>query len=641
MRRLPAVADGWDLDARLPANWLPVNPDGFDSAKRERFRRRKRALELYLGSDVPVSEVVRRAGISASELRRVVARAFLARPDGEPVGWLACVPGYHVKAYERSAGTVQGTAGRFACFLADHPALRERLDAWALGKAPLGQTMLRGRSIKALWLVFRDACAEASLDPAAEYPFTNADGGREAVRRYVVRLRATHFNDAARVRHGAASGRLAAAGAAPMPTPAAARPYARVQLDGHRLDTAINVRLQDPLGNDIDCPLSRVWLLVLMDVASRAVLGYALALGENYAADDVLGCIACALEPWSPRELPPGSIAYPAGAGLPSGVLPGGAWRIFDTLALDNALAHHALWLQRRLIDVGALEIITHRPAAPRSNAILERFFATFEAMTLHRWPTTMGSGPNDPRRRSPEKAAARLGVELEDLRHVVDVALATYNATPHVALSGRSPLDYLAYRIERGHDLVRHAPKRTLAGLGLFDRDFPVTVRADTALGHHPYVTFRHVRYTGEAIAPRLDLRGAKAVLRIDTRDLREGWLFDAGGVCLGRVGAEPRWRLRAHDLTMRKAIFRLVREGRLHADSARPVSDYLDYLARRAPLGRRERNRLLRDGERAGVGHGTAPTAAAARSDAPPVVTRRPTTRASWITLDTTVSR
>ena len=579
MRRLGELEQAWDAAAREPGSWPPVNPSALDAAKRERFRRRKRALELYLDTDLPVAEVVRRSQLSGSELRRLVRRAFTALPDGTPVGWLACLPGHRVKRYERTAPAVLGGAGSFERFLTDHPALREALDAWALGRKPVAQGPVRGRGIKALWLAFRDACAAAGIDPATSYPFTNADGGREAVRRYVGRLRDAHFGDAARVRHGDAGARPVATGAAVAATTSqAVRPYALVQLDGHRLDTVLNVRLQDALGVEVDLSLSRLWLLVLMDVASRAVLGYSISLSDNYGADDVLECVACAFEPWTPTALAPGTIAYPPGAGLPSGVVDGAAWRAFDTLLLDNALAHHSTQVQQRILDAGALEIVTHRPAAPRSNAILERFFATFEAMTLHRWPTTTGSGPDDPRRGKPERAAARLDVGLDDLRTVVDVALATYNATPHAALAGRSPLDYLRYRQARSLDLVRHVRHRTLAGLALFERDFAVTIRADTALGHRPHVKFRHVRYASDAIASSLGLRGTKAVLRIDTRDLRSGSLFAADGRCLGRVEAEPRWRLRAHDLTVRKAIFRLVRDGKLAADSLRPVSDYID---------------------------------------------------------------
>ena len=246
------------------------------------------------------------------------------------------------------------------------------------------------------------------------------------------------------------------------------------------------------------------------------------------------------------------------------------------------------------------------------------------------------GSGRTDPRRRDPEKAAERLNVDLATLEQVADVALANYNATPHTTLSGRTPLELLRYRIEQGHEIVRHVSHESLAGLGLFDRDFPVTIRASLALGHRPHVKFLHVRYACEALGERGDLGGKKAVFRVDTRDIRSGWLFLAdSGACVGRLDAEPRWMLRAHGMTTRRAIFTLIRRRKLAADSRQPVTDHIDYLARRAPLDRQARNRLLR----AQVEAGAEPTPRDTSSTGTRPGAER--SRVPWISLDTTSYR
>ena len=595
MRRAKALTDAWDAAARRPANWLPVDASALTAAQRLRFRRRKRALELYLSTDRPIAEVLACAGLSRTELYRIVGRAFEARPDGDPVGYLACLPHLSVKPYTRTTTSGRGAAGRFAQFLAAHPDVRDDLDAWILGRRAPGPAVVRGRQVKQIWLAFREVCHSRGLDLATDYPFCNRDGGREAVRRYAVRRRATDAVAGARVVHGDAAGRLAAGGAARTPESVVA-PYELVQLDGHRIDAVFTVRVPDPAGEPVELPMARPWLLVLIDAASRAVLGHALSLRENYCADDVLRCVASSMTPWTPRELPGTAMPYAPGAGLPNGTVAGCERRLFTTLQLDNAWSHHAGRVQTRLIGMGVTEIVTNPPASPRSNAIVERFMRTFEAAGFHQAPNTTGSEPSDPRRRDPDRAAARLGIDLEDLENLVDLVMCSYNAEPHAALSGRSPLDSLRDRLERGRDLVRRARPSDPDGLGLFEQEHGVTIRASLAHGHRPHVTFRYARYTSEVLRLRGDLAGRRATLRVDARDIRRGHLFLEAGECVGEVHVEARWASHPHGADTRAVIARLVKDGKLAAAASRPLADYYAWLARRARMSRPERNALLR---------------------------------------------
>ncbi|WP_208459003.1 hypothetical protein [Caballeronia glathei] len=58
--------------------------------------------------------------------------------------------------------------------------------------------------------------------------------------------------------------------------------------------------------------------MVLIELSSRAVLGYHLSLRRECGAEDVLRAARCALMPWTPRELQFSDEAYVPGAGLPS-----------------------------------------------------------------------------------------------------------------------------------------------------------------------------------------------------------------------------------------------------------------------------------------------------------------------------------
>jgi hypothetical protein len=59
----------------------------------------------------------------------------------------------------------------------------------------------------------------------------------------------------------------------------ATRPYEAVEFDGHKIDVRLTLRIDDPFGFETLLVLHRIWILLLLDVATRAVIGYALALG--------------------------------------------------------------------------------------------------------------------------------------------------------------------------------------------------------------------------------------------------------------------------------------------------------------------------------------------------------------------------
>lgn len=589
------INETWSAECRDPNGWPPVHPGNLSRPKRDRFERRKLALDLYLTSPIPVTEVLVRAKMQSSELRRLINRAFTPSADGRPFGYHACIPGYRIKPYERKQDGGRGHAGRFDQFLRTHPKVREHLDNWALGRKKIGETKIRGRSYKRIWQAFRALCDDLGINVNTQYPFTNRDGGREAVRRYCTRLKTAHEMAGIKVDYGDAAGYLATSSTGFAARPPGLRPYSEVQLDGHRLDTALVVRLDGADGEWVDVPMSRIWLLVAIDVASRAVLGYSLSLSENYTSEDVLDCIQSIYKPWAPFELPTDRIHYHAGGGLPSGVISVCAGRAFDRLRMDNAWSQSSAWTQQRIIASGANEVTTNQPKRPRSNAIVERFMRTFEESSLHQFPTTTGSGPNDPRRRSPEKAAKQLLVTFEDLQIVTDVTIANYNIAPHMSLNGLSPLEYIQRRIDRGRDFIRHVSDQDRDGVHLHEVEYPVTLRRNAKQSHRLSFKFLHVRYSSEDLMARADLDKRRAIFRTNLNDLRTGIVFLDDGTCLGPVQADMAWMAQPHSFRIRRAIFKLIREKKLQSDSMAPISDYLKYLADEAPTGRKERNRLL----------------------------------------------
>jgi len=88
------------------------------------------------------------------------------------------------------------------------------------------------------------------------------------------------------------------------------------EFDGHRLDVRLKVVVRDPLGFEQEFEIERIWLLVIVDVWSRAVLGYHVSLNREYSRYDVIRTIENALAPHRPRQFTLPGVGYGAAGGL-------------------------------------------------------------------------------------------------------------------------------------------------------------------------------------------------------------------------------------------------------------------------------------------------------------------------------------
>jgi hypothetical protein len=524
--------------------------------------------------------------MSRTSLYALVQKAVATRPDGIPFGWEACVPGAARKGYELGATSPGHGAGWVTRFFQQNPDLLELLTDWVLGRKSPDVGKVRGRRISRLWEGFKKECELRKIEMA------NAPGQR-AIGTVVREIRQSEFLRVAKLADGETAALVANTGLRRVRTETV--PYRQVQFDGHRLDGVITIAIEDTNGIWLDLVLERLWLLVLLECASRAVLGYHISFERNYSGDDVLSCFANAITPWRPLPIPEGcQIAYPRNGGLPCGVVPGCEHRAFDTLLWDNHMAHHSEGVQWPLVDTFRCRIVTGRPRNPFGRSLLERFLGTYEEASLHRWPMTTGCGPDDPRRHRPEDAAQRIQAREDDLHLITDISMARYNVAPHTALHGRSPLEYLTYSLSHDRGLVRSVKRSTSGETTLFRRVFPGRVAGDLKKGRRPLVRFLGVEYRNEALKVLATMIGQKIQLVVNTKDIREITAYRSDGSYIGVLRAEPRWFLQPHSIRTRRSINRLTRIGHLSRDSRNPVGDHLRFMEERARRSRRDRNRL-----------------------------------------------
>jgi hypothetical protein len=64
----------------------------------------------------------------------------------------------------------------------------------------------------------------------------------------------------------------------------ATQPYDAVEFDGHRIDMRLRVVFERLPGVEESFDIERVWLLAIIDVCCRAVLGYHIVLEPEYTA---------------------------------------------------------------------------------------------------------------------------------------------------------------------------------------------------------------------------------------------------------------------------------------------------------------------------------------------------------------------
>ncbi|AFI84765.1 hypothetical protein Q7A_1948 [Methylophaga nitratireducenticrescens] len=566
-------------------NWFPVDTSNFSTSKLRKYKQRKKALDLYLSTQYSLEQVAVITKLSQSEIKRIRKRALTLSENGIYFGYLACIPNLNLKGYKRSNPLMLAGAGRFNYFLEKFPNVKQKLDAWALGRSSPSHVAVRGRFYKRIYKAFRQCCQDEGVDINFDYPFTNNDMGMGAVRNYCVRLKNSHFAQAAKVDYGDSSGRLCVNSVHSISPTASLQPYDVVQLDGHKVDTEISIKLMDEYGDIQRVNLSRIWLLTLIDTASRAVLGYSISLKQNYSSEDVLTCIAGSLQS-SEAMLP----------GLPYYEIEECKGRLFNCIKFDNAFSQTSSWLQEKLIEIGVQEVITNRPARPRSNAIVERFFQTLEEESFHQFPTTTGSSPKDPRTRNPLKAANDLAIHVEDIEHAAKLTIQWYNNCPHSSLNGSSPLEFLNNSLLHKSDLVRSLSEDDLSLEKLFKRQFPLKIRGNKAQGHPPYVQFKNARYSSPTLTSSPELIGESAIFETDIRDIRKGRLFKSNGKYLAEVSVNRQWAEHQHSLRDRIAILKLAKDKKIQFEGNSPITKYIDFLAERSLISRKERNEYIR---------------------------------------------
>lgn len=608
-------------ELRDMSNWPRAT--AVPEAKRALFERRCRAVAAYLGG-ASFAEVEAEHGIPKSEVYRFLERCLQVDLDGQIVGLRGLVPGLSLKPYRRrervKATSIRGKAGFSGAFLqlvGEHQDLHRYLVKQVRKYADRSDAQI-ARIVKGKFL---ELCAKHRAPN--EYPFTAAAEGARPLARYIARLRREQLAtaiatcpDSSLDSGGPRTGQPTAA--------SELRPYEEVELDGHQGDFYFVLKLPRGNGDWIRTLPLRIWLVVMIDRASRSVLGYSYRLGgTNYSAKDVLRCILHAMTPWVPKEMTLPGLDYSAGAGFPSSCTPKGEGRLFDALQIDNAWANTARTVRDALLkDLGAT-VNVGRAATPTARPFVERLNKTLEDRGFRKLPIGFEAMSKEDRERA-YKTAAEVPITVGELEQLLDVIVANYNADVHGEHTNRSPLEFL-----RQWDANTEAPIRiTDDPKGLLERisRFEGRVKIKGGSGRLPYFRFKDADYTCTRLkALREPVVGLTA--RVigsylgDARFVRVFLDIDGREIDLGIAQAMAPWHDTPLTFEQRRLAAAERRRGRVPSIAGMDAgAAFLHLREREAAERKRAATKLAQFGSPPGPRPAGAPAPRTARSRVPP---------------------
>jgi len=568
-----------ELDSEFvdQSHWPRADESALSEVQQDLYIKRCHAVKAYINNE-PFSES---APIQKREALRLLRKCIQTHPDKRIYGFRALIPYIRIKQYTRKApiksdaSATHGRSGAFSALLKQHPNLDDLIKREVFKKGRGVKESIV--SIKALHRRFISACTELGLEITNSYPFDRVTRGYASLATYVNKLKLENPVEAIRA-NGTTNAYKKTSTSDGTERPIT-DPYDRVECDAHHIDAIFCILVPTQFGEVVPKIVHRLWVIVIQEIISRAILGYHLSLREECNSTDLLETIKMALSKWKPRELTIPGLEYNEGAGYPSSHssrLEGVMWKEFS---VDEALINVSgrVKSKLKLISDGISEPIVLNRHVPDDRPFIERFFQTLEKGGFHRLPNTTGTGIADARRKNPEINACKYFIQLEHLEEILDVMMANYNAEPHSSIGYRSPLQYLDFLTSEKE--LKYANKTELSALLSISKR--VRVKGGLDSGRKPFINYLKATYSSDALKATYNLCGKYIFIEANPKDLRTVKAFTENGAEIGILKAGAPWHLRPHTLEMRKVITSLYSRKIIHYTKyADPIAAYLSYV-------------------------------------------------------------
>lgn len=573
--------------------WPSVDAKAFATETRRRYQQRVSAIQDYVRGR-SLDAIEDKTQLGRRTLYRMIERALKAHPDGRPWGFRALIPGIQIKSYERhkpTKGARKGLAGAFRQLLDRHDELerfvRQQIQSQSVLLTQKGDRFyLKG--LKNAHSKFFQLCTTLGLT-AKDYPLNQDDKGLRSLSQVLRDRLFDGFGQATRSSGGIRVKPAAALAFAPQRP--VTEPFDSVEFDAHKLDLRLKILDQDPYGEEQLLEIERVWLLAIIDVATRAILGYSLCLRREYSRYDVIRTFERALTPAEPVQTTIPDLEPLRDGGFVSLALPETAYACWRQIRFDNARAHLAADSLDVACELLGCTVDVGPAYEPDDRPFIERFFGTVVTRFAHRLPGTTGSNPRDILRRlHKSNIDLQLVVGLDELQELLAVWVWNYNGTPHGGLGGRTPLEAMRRAVRDRQILLRPLPEPLRHNLCLLQNAYRARVRGNISRGEKPHISFYHVRYTSFILAQSPQLIGKTIQIYYDADDIRTLRAYLADGTELGKLKAGGLWRATPHSLDLRQRIFRAKRLRQIRfGEFEDPVDVYLKFKRATAKRSRK----------------------------------------------------
>ena len=573
--------------------WATVLIENIKGDKnKDLFLRRKLAVDMYFNNST-MEEIVSRTNFHRNSITRYAERCLELDEFGNILGYTALIPYKRVKfEYCRVDDKGINNTGKFHKFLREYPDIKEFIDNQYLGK---NGTCDKNIKPVQLYNKFIRKCHQYSIKES-EYPFNTTDKGRRSLYRYLKSLSKNNYYQYTKRFGDGASQRLKSTGIGQQNSICITRPFQRVEFDGHKIDAEITIDIKTMEGDIVTKTLKRIWLLAIIDSATRVILGYHLCLSEEYSAEDVLKCIENTIKPKEKKIFTIPGLEYPPNGGFHSIAIPEIEWALWDEFLCDNAKANLAASVRHCLTTIVNCNINAGPVANPERRGLIERFFKSIANNGYQRLPSSVGNGINDPRKKNSEKDAIKFKISTWEIEELTEVLIANYNNTAHSGINGFEPLELMKQRIERGEipRIMNENDRNNTIFLGITVKR---KVAGDIKTGRRPYVFYEGVKYRSDILSKSPHLIGTNIKLLVDINDLRTLRAYLPDGAELGILTAKGKWSLRPHSLKERKAINKLKKDKKINFDMYNdPIEIYQEYLNSKSIKNKSARNNLAK---------------------------------------------
>lgn len=580
------------LDLSNRKDWPSVLVDNIPIKNQKIYLNRKKAIDMYF-DDVELSKITEETNIERHTITRLAKRCLELDENGEVYGYTALIPYKRIKSYKRTNNTTEKCTGKFDQLLNEYPELKDFIENTFFGfykKSNLEKNIITS----ILYQKFIKKCHQLNIKEN-EYPFNTKDAGRRSLYRYINFLKNVKYQDYLNRLDDNSKSIAKSTGIGNQNNPIINRPFQQVQFDGHKIDAMICIKFKTIEGDIIKKTMSRIWILVIIDVATRVVLGYHLCLNSEYSSSDVLKCIENAIKPKEKLNLTIPNLKYPNNVGFHSITIPETKWAIWDEFLYDNAKANLAKSVSNILANELKCSINAGPVATPERRGIVERFFKTLETYGFHRLTNTTGSNIYDSKRKKAEENAIEYEISEYEIEQITEILIANYNNTPHNGINGFSPLELMKQRIEERGFIPRTIDENERNDLNFCKMKIIRKIRGKRDAGRAPYIFYEGVEYRNDVLSRSIDLIGLELTLLVDLNDLRyiKAYLPDGGE--LGILTAKGKWSLKKHSLKMRKEINKLKRDKQINFSILDdPIEIYHQYLVTKSIDNKSARNKL-----------------------------------------------